>query len=100
MLLLQRARRESGAGVTSLKIATVGRCRAKRQNQRSISYAVFSHFFTSASISLSDVISIRYVMRSFLAKPPVFISRLGAFVSLSARPRSIRVRVVGLICAK
>src|SRR3954470_17311197 len=33
-----------------------------------MSYAVFSHFFTSASISFTDVISIRCVMRSFFCQ--------------------------------
>src|SRR5262249_24524556 len=66
----------------------------------SMSYAFFSHRFTSASISSTLVIGIRCVIRSFLAKPPVSMSLPVAFVSLSAKPKSIRVFVVGLICAK
>ena len=42
----------------------------------------------------------RCVMRSFFAKPPVSISRPSAVRPPSANPRSMRVRVVGLICAK
>src|SRR5215469_3055872 len=66
----------------------------------SASYAVRSHRFTSSSMSFPVVISMRCVMRSFFSYPPVLINRLGVLRLPSARPRSIRVLVVGLICAK
>ena len=55
----------------------------------SFSYAILSHFFTCASMSSTLPISIRCVMRSFFASPPVSMSRLGAAVAASANPRSM-----------
>ena len=48
-------------------------------NHASNSYATFSHFLTSSSISPAALISIRCVIRSFFAAPPVSITRFGNF---------------------
>jgi ABC-type lipoprotein release transport system permease subunit len=45
----------------------------------SMSYASFIHRRTSSSISSSDEVSIRRVVLSFLANPPVSINRLGVW---------------------
>src|SRR5262245_55263731 len=51
-------------------------------------------------MSAAAVIGMRWVMRSFLATPPVWISRPVALVSPRAKPKSMRVLVAGLIWAK
>ena len=62
----------------------------------SSSNAVRNHCFTSSSISAREEIGMRWVMRSFLANPPVSISLPSAGRAPRANPRSMRVRVVGL----
>ena len=51
-------------------------------------------------MSETEATGMRRVMRSFFAKPPVSTSRPGVSMSPSARPRSTRVFVDGLICAQ
>src|SRR2546425_12991734 len=64
----------------------------ERRFYASSSYAILSQRFTSSSISASFVTGMRCVMRSFLAKPPVSISRFGVFIFPRARPKSMRLR--------
>src|ERR1700730_12842511 len=68
----------------------------------SSSYAVFNHFSTSPSVSFTEMMGMRCVIRTFLASPPVSMIRFGSFplYCVSAKPTSILVFVVGLICAK
>src|SRR5260370_19832141 len=66
---------------------------------RSSSNAVRNHCFTSSSISASEEIGMRWVIRSFLANPPISISLPSAGRAPSANTRAMRGCVGGLIFA-